>query len=140
MNVFLNKSILYLKMVPKLNMERDKSITFIRRPKNHIRVTLCSRKLKSIERICRNIITDNNEKELSLKGPLRIPTKTLTVTTRKSPCGEGTNTWDKFENRVYKRIIDIISSKNTLKQITSLNIEPGVEIEVTIIEEGTIDF
>jgi|Transcript_2933 small subunit ribosomal protein S20e len=140
MNVFLNKCILYLIMAPKINMEREKGITFIRRPKNHIRVTLCSRKLKSIERICRNIITDNNEKELSLKGPLRIPTKTLTVTTRKSPCGEGTNTWDKFENRVYKRIIDIISSKNTLKQITSLNIEPGVEIEVTIIEEGTIDF
>lgn len=121
-------------------MESTKNNTIIRKPKHHIRVTLCSRKLKSIERICQNIVTDNTEKELCIKGPLRIPTKTLTVITRKSPCGEGTNTWDRFENRVYKRIIDVVSSKNTLKQITSINIEPGVEIEVTILEEGLDSF
>jgi len=121
-------------------MESTKNNTIIRKPKHHIRVTMCSRKLKSIERICRNIVADNIEKELCIKGPLRIPTKTLTVTTRKSPCGEGTNTWDKFENRVYKRIIDVVSSKNTLKQITSISIEPGVEIEVTILEEGLGSF
>ena len=115
-------------------MEEIKSTSTIDKAKHHIRVTLCSRKIKSIERICKNIIKDNNQKDLLIKGPLRIPTKTLTVTTRKSPCGEGTNTWDKFENRIYKRVIDVISSKNTLKQITSVSIEPGVEIEVTIIE------
>ena len=64
---------------------------------------------------------ENNQKDLLIKGPLRIPTKTLTLTTRKSPCGEGTNTWDKFENRIYKRVIDVISSRNTLKQITSVS-------------------
>ena len=103
--------------------------------KHHIRITLCSRKIKSIERICKNIIVDNNEKNIFIKGPLRLPTKTLVVTTRKSPCGEGTNTWDRLEVRIYKRIIDLISSENTLKMINSINIEPGVEIEVTIIEE-----
>ena len=104
-------------------------------PKHHIRITLCSRKIKSIERICKNIIVDNNEKNIIIKGPLRLPTKTLVITTRKSPCGEGTNTWDRLEVRVYKRIIDLISSENTLKMINSINIEPGVEIEVAIIEE-----
>jgi len=118
-------------------MEENKNNRELREPKNHIRITLCSRKLKSIERICQKIITDNNEKDLILKGPLRMPTKNLMVTTRKSPCGEGTNTWDKFENRVYKRIIDVTSSKDALKQINSVNIEPGVEIEVTIVEEKT---
>lgn len=121
-------------------MEETKHKTNLRKPRHHIRVTLCSRKIKSIERICKNIVSDNKEKELSIKGPLRIPTKTLMVTTRKSPCGEGTNTWDKFENRVYKRIIDVISSKNTLKQITSVSIEPGVEIEVTIVEDRKEEF
>jgi len=90
-----------------------------------------------LKEYAKKIITDNNEKDLILKGPLRMPTKNLMVTTRKSPCGEGTNTWDKFENRVYKRIIDVTSSKDALKQINSVNIEPGVEIEVTIVEEKT---
>ena len=113
---------------------KDNTQTIHPKSKHHIRITLCSQKIKSIERICRNIIKDNQEGDLVLKGPIRIPTKRLKITTRKSPCGEGTNTWDKFENRIYKRVIDIISSKNTLKQITSVSIEPGVEIEVTIIE------
>lgn len=28
-------------------------------------------------------------KELKVKGPVRMPTKVLHITTRKSPCGEG---------------------------------------------------
>jgi hypothetical protein len=31
--------------------------------------------------------------------PISLPTKTLKITTRKSPCGEGTNTWDRFQVR-----------------------------------------
>ncbi|KAJ6417795.1 hypothetical protein OIU84_001222, partial [Salix udensis] len=50
----------------------------------------------------------------------------------KTPCGEGTNTWDRFELRVHKRVIDLFSSADVVKQITSITIEPGVEVEVTI--------
>jgi len=63
-----------------------------------------------------------------------MPTKTLRVTTRKSPCGEGTNTWDRFELRIHKRLIDLFSPPEVVKQITSISIEPGVEVEVTIAD------
>ncbi|MCO5596542.1 hypothetical protein L7F22_050607 [Adiantum nelumboides] len=43
-----------------------------------------------------------------------------------SPCGEGTNTWDRFELRVHKRVFDLHSSSDVVKQITSITIEPGV--------------
>ncbi|XP_050160294.1 40S ribosomal protein S20-like [Malus sylvestris] len=58
--------------------------------------------------------------------------KVLNITTRKSPCDEGTNTWDRFELRVYKRAIDLFSSPDVIKQSISITIEPGVEVEVTI--------
>ncbi|KAG0492212.1 hypothetical protein HPP92_005610 [Vanilla planifolia] len=74
------------------------------------------------------------DKRLTVKGPVRMPTKVLHITTRKSPCGEGTNTWDRFELRVHKRLIDLISSPDIVKQITSITIEPGVEVEVTIAD------
>ena len=32
------------------------------------------------------------EKELHVAGPVRLPTRILKITCRKSPCGEGTNT------------------------------------------------
>lgn len=49
--------------------------------------------------VCNDLIKGAKDKQLRVKGPVRMPTKTLRVTTRKSPCGEGTNTWDTFEMR-----------------------------------------
>lgn len=72
------------------------------------------------------------DKQLRVKGPVRMPTKVLRITTRKSPCGEGSNTWDRFEMRIHKRLIDLHSPSEIVKQITSISIEPGVEVEVTI--------
>lgn len=97
-----------------------------------IRITLSSTNVKSLEKVCSDLIHGANEKQLTLKGPVRMPTKVLRVTTRKSPCGEGTNTWDRFEMRLHKRLIDIRSSTDIVKQITSISIEPGVIVEVSI--------
>jgi len=101
--------------------------------KQHVRIIIASRKIKSLEKICKDIIIKGKEKNLKIKGPVKIPTKILKITTRKSPCGEGTNTWDLFEIRIHKRLIDLFSTKDIIKQITSVKIESGVEIEVTLI-------
>lgn len=97
-----------------------------------IRITLTSRDVKSLEKVCTDLIRGAKDKDLRVKGPVRMPTKTLRVTTRKSPCGEGTNTWDRFEMRIHKRLIDLRSSTDIVKQITSISIEPGVIVEVSI--------
>ena len=46
----------------------------------------------------------------------------------------GTNTFDRFELRIHKRLIDLHSPADVVKQITSITIETGVEVEVTIAE------
>lgn len=76
-----------------------------------------------------NRAKDNN---LRVKGPVRLPTKHLKHTTRKSPCGEGSKTWDRYEMRIHKRLIDLTSTAEVVKKITSISLEPGVEVEVTI--------
>ena len=80
--------------------------------------------------VCADLIKGAKEKNLKVKGPVRMPTKTLRVTVRKSPCGEGTNTWDRYELRVYKRVIDLHSPTEMVKQITSIAIEPDVDVEI----------
>ena len=46
--------------------------------------------------VCKQLIDGAKDKELNVVGPIFMPSKTLRVTTRKSPCGEGTKTWDHF--------------------------------------------
>merc|ERR1711998_524332 len=101
---------------------------------HRIRITLTSRNVANLEKVCNDLIKGAKDKRLKVKGPVRLPTKVLRVTTRKSPCGEGTNTWDRFEMRVHKRLIDLHSPSEIVKQITSISIEPGVEVEVTIAD------
>merc|ERR1712125_255553 len=102
--------------------------------KHRIRITLTSRNVKNVEKVCAELIKGAKDKNLEVKGPVRLPTKVLRITTRKSPCGEGTNTWDRFEMRIHKRLIDLHSPSEIVKQITSISIEPGVEVEVTIAD------
>lgn len=74
------------------------------------------------------------DEKLKVNGPVRLPTKILRITTRKTPCGEGSKTWDRFQLRIHKRIIDLHSPSEVVKQITSISIEPDVDVEVTIAE------
>ncbi|CUS08500.1 unnamed protein product [Tuber aestivum] len=101
-------------------------------PKTHrIRITLTSCKVKSLEKVTADLIERAKTKNLRVKGPVRLPTKVLKVTTRKTPCGEGSKTWDCFEMRIHKRLIDLNAPTEVVKQII-INIEAGVEVEVTI--------
>ncbi|MDI1485216.1 MAG: 40S ribosomal protein S20 [Ramalina farinacea] len=101
-------------------------------PKIHkIRITLTSRKVKSLEKVCQELIDRAKSKDLRVKGPVRLPTKNLKVSTRKTPCGEGSKTWDTYEMRIHKRLIDLNAPTEVVKQVI-INIEAGVEVEVTI--------
>ena len=97
-----------------------------------IRITLTSTNVKSIEKACADLIRGAKDKKVPVKGPVRIPTKTLRITTRKTPCGEGSKTWDRYQMRIHKRLVDLMSPPEEVKQITSISIDPGVEVEVTI--------
>ncbi|NXW33303.1 RS20 protein, partial [Phaetusa simplex] len=94
---------------------------------HRIRITLTSRNVKSLEK--------GDLLRASTKYPvLMIFLQTLRITTRKTPCGEGSKTWDRFQMRIHKRLIDLHSPSEIVKQITSISIEPGVEVEVTIAD------
>ncbi|KAJ4727138.1 40S ribosomal protein S20 [Melia azedarach] len=114
---------------------------------NRIRITLSSKNVKNLEKVSADLVRGAKDKNLRVKGPVRMPTKVLHITTRKSPCGEDSfssstftfvfqepTQWDRFELRVHKRVIDLHSSPEVVKQITSITIEPGVEVEVTIAD------
>ncbi|KAL5485809.1 RPS20 [Sanghuangporus weigelae] len=97
-----------------------------------IRITLTSSNVKNLEKFSHDLINRAKDKQLRVKGPVRLPTKNLKITTRKSPCGEGSKTWDTFELKIHKRLIDLHASSEVVKQITTISLEPGVEVEVTI--------
>lgn len=73
----------------------------------------------TLHAVCGDLIRRAKESSLKVKGPVRMPTKILKITTRKTPCGEGSKTWDRYEMRIHKRVIDLHSAAETVKQIVS---------------------
>ena len=63
------------------------------------------------------MVSEAKKKNLKVKGPVRFPTRTLRLCTRKSPCGEGTDTYDHYEMKIHKRIIDLETSSEDVKDI-----------------------
>lgn len=84
---------------------------------HRIRITLTSLNVKSLEKVCGDLIKGAKDKELKVFGPVRMPTKVLRITTRKTPCGEGSKTWDRYQMRIHKRVIDLHSPSEVVKQI-----------------------
>lgn len=99
---------------------------------HRIRITLTSRNVKNLEKVCADLKKGATDQKLHVSGPVRMPTKRLKMTTRKAPSGNGTNSFDCFEMRIHKRIIDLHAPSEVVKKITSISIEPGVEVDVTI--------
>ena len=89
--------------------------------------------LKKYIKVCSDIVKRAKERtEVKVSGPVRMPVKNLKITVRKSPCGEGTNTYERLEMRIYKRVIDLVCTNQDVKEITSIKIFPGVEVELTM--------
>lgn len=75
-------------------------------------------------------LVDKKLGKKNFSGPVRLPTKVLRITTRKAPGGEGTNSWDRFEMRIHKRIIDLVAPLDVINHVTRGITDPAVTIEI----------
>ena len=100
-----------------------------------IRIILKSQETKNLDYVARTIVKLSKEKGFEVRGPKPMPNKHLSLTVRKSPCGEGTNTYDAFEMKIHSRIVDIKCSPKSVNDITSFKIKPGVDINIKIWNE-----
>ncbi len=98
------------------------------------RIKLASIDINKINEVC-SYISDIAEKTgVDMRGPIPLPTKKLRVTTRKSPDGEGRATWERYEMRIHKRVIDLGLDERALRLVMRVPIPEGLNIEIEMIE------
>ena len=99
-----------------------------------VRIKLNSIDIEMLNTICNTIRDLAKKSGITISGPVPLPTKKLKVTTRKSPCGDGTATFDRFEMRVHKRLIDLPANEKVLHHIMRMKIPKNVNIKIEIKE------
>jgi len=95
-----------------------------------VRIKLNSTDIEMLNNICESIKEMAKKAGIAISGPVPLPTKKLKVTTRKSPCGNGTATFDRFEMRIHKRLIDLPANEKILHNIMKMYIPKNVNIKI----------
>ncbi|MDD5417007.1 MAG: 30S ribosomal protein S10 [Candidatus Aenigmarchaeota archaeon] len=100
------------------------------------RIKLSSTDPVKIQQVCDELKAISEKFGIVMKGPIPMPTKKLKVTTMKTPCGDGTGhgnaTWDNWEMRIHKRVIDISADERTLRQVMRVTVPEGVQISIQL--------
>ena len=99
------------------------------------RIKLASTDIEKINSVCTSIQDIVERTGVEMHGPIPLPTKKLKVTTRKCPCGDGKATWDRFEMRIHKRLIDLGTDERALRLVMRVPIPEGLNIEIEMIEK-----
>ncbi len=98
------------------------------------RIKLTSNDISKINQVCSHILDITEKTGVDMRGPIPLPTKKLKITTRKSPCGDGKATWERYEMRVHKRLIDLGLDERALRLVMRIPIPESLKIEIEMVD------
>jgi len=97
------------------------------------RIKLTSTDYEKLDAICRELKAIAEKTGVKVSGPIPLPTKKLRVPVLKTPCGEGTKTWDRWEMRIHRRLIDVDAEDRVMRRILRLRVPEEVYISIELI-------
>tara|TARA_Y100000034_G_C6589825_1_gene256190 strand:+ start:144 stop:452 length:309 start_codon:yes stop_codon:yes gene_type:complete len=98
------------------------------------KINLACPDIDKLNDISNSIIDIAKKTKTKVSGPIPLPTRKLKLTTRRTPDGEGKASWEKYEMRVHKRLIELGLDERALRLIMRVPIPEGVNIEIEILE------
>ena len=98
------------------------------------RIKLYSTEVKKVDSICSQIVEIAKKVGVAYKGPINLPTKILRLPIRRSPDGEGTETWERHEMWIHKRLIELVADERALHLVMRVQIPSDVNIEIQVID------
>jgi len=96
------------------------------------RISLSGTDPKKVDGVCQQIKDISKRTGVAMSGPIPLPTKRLVVPCRKSPDGEGSETWERWEMRIHKRLIELDADERALRSLMRINVPDGVNIEIIL--------
>ena len=96
------------------------------------RIKLTSPDFTRLEEVCKRVQEVAERTGAKHSGTIPLPTKRLVIPTRKGPCGGGTESYEKWQMRIHKRIIDIQADETTLRRIMRVEIPENVHVQIEL--------
>lgn len=92
------------------------------------RIKIISRNKKDAGVIAKQIVEIAKGLGVKFKGPVPLPTKRLKIATRKTPCGDGSHTYEHWEMRIHNRLVEIEGNEQALRQVMRIPVPDTVQV------------
>ena len=97
-----------------------------------VRIKLSGTSVEDLNAVCEEIRTIAQRTGVRIRGPIPLPTQRLMVTVRRAPSGQGYHTFDHWEMRVPKRIVDMEADERAMRQLMRIRVPKTVRVEIEI--------
>ena len=105
-----------------------------------IRIRLRAFDHRAIDKSAVEIVETAKRTGAKVAGPIPLPTRRIVVPCRKSPDGEGSETWDHWEMRIHKRLLELVTNtakdERSLRKVLRIPIPDSVTIELSLRNLG----
>jgi small subunit ribosomal protein S10 len=95
-------------------------------------IKLISTNMRDADTIAKQIKSIAVSLNVKSRGPIPLPTRHISQTTRKTPAADGSHTYEKWELRIHKRLIQIDGSEQALRQVMRIPVPDTVQIEISL--------
>jgi len=97
-----------------------------------IRIKISGEDTKALENVTAQIKELSAALGMNFIGPVRLPRHRFEITTRRTPCGDGTDTYEHWEKRFHKRLIEVEGNEKYMKQILKIKVPTNVFVKISL--------
>jgi len=97
------------------------------------RIKLVGKSYEEVNGVAKQIVDIAKMGGIPIHGPIPLPRKRLVLPTRRTPCGDGSDTYEKWEMRIHKRMLLVEGDEKVLKQIMRVRVPDTVHIEISLV-------
>ncbi len=97
------------------------------------RIKLVGKSYEEVSGVAKQIVDIAKMGGVPIRGPIPLPRKRLMLPVRRTPCGDGSDTYEHWEMRIHKRLLLIEGDEKVLKQIMRVRVPDTVHIEISLV-------
>ncbi|MDD5337678.1 MAG: 30S ribosomal protein S10 [Candidatus ainarchaeum sp.] len=97
-----------------------------------VKITLSGEKPRNIVGVVAQIKELAKTFGMKIRGPVPMPRRILGITTRRTPCGDGSDTYEHWQKRISKRVLYVEADEKSIRNILRIKVPDDVFVRITL--------
>lgn len=95
-----------------------------------VRILLRGERIADLDGVVNQIKELGKTLGMRVRGPVNLPVRRLNISTRRTPCGDGSDTYEHWEKRIHKRLVDVEGDEKIIRQILRVKVPNEILVKI----------